>query len=106
MIRIYSSPILAIVMNLKNILQINGIESIITNQYLSAGLGQIPPIECWPILWVTEQDFERASAIIETAERDLSESQEIWICPKCGEEIEGQFTECWNCGAAKNQDRN
>jgi predicted amidophosphoribosyltransferase len=20
-----------------------------------------------------------------------------WKCPTCGEEIEGQFTECWNC---------
>jgi hypothetical protein len=101
MIRIFSSPVLAIVMNLKNILQINGISSTITNQYLSAGVGEIPPIECWPQLWVTEQDFERASAIIETNERDLAELKEIWICPKCGEEIEGQFAECWNCETAK-----
>ena len=21
-----------------------------------------------------------------------------WKCPKCGEEIEGQFTDCWSCG--------
>ncbi len=24
-----------------------------------------------------------------------------WNCPKCGEKIEGQFIECWNCGAIK-----
>ena len=24
-----------------------------------------------------------------------------WTCPKCGEAIEPQFTECWNCGASK-----
>jgi hypothetical protein len=22
-----------------------------------------------------------------------------WICPRCGETIEGQFTECWKCAA-------
>ena len=24
-----------------------------------------------------------------------------WTCPDCGERIEPQFTECWNCGASK-----
>lgn len=24
-----------------------------------------------------------------------------WLCPACGETLEAQFTECWNCGAAK-----
>jgi hypothetical protein len=24
-----------------------------------------------------------------------------WSCPGCGETLEGQFTECWNCGAAR-----
>jgi hypothetical protein len=21
-----------------------------------------------------------------------------WVCPQCGEECEGQFAQCWNCG--------
>ena len=101
MIRIYSAPILAIVQNIKNLLQLNGIASTITNQYLSAGIGEIPPIECWPQLWVEEQDAERASEIIEATKTDGSESRETWVCSKCGEELEGQFTECWNCRTAK-----
>jgi len=24
-----------------------------------------------------------------------------WKCSKCGEELEGQFTSCWKCGATK-----
>ena len=26
-------------------------------------------------------------------------------CPKCGEEVEDQFDECWNCGAERGDDR-
>ncbi len=22
----------------------------------------------------------------------------MWVCPKCGEQIEDQFAACWNCG--------
>jgi Putative prokaryotic signal transducing protein len=102
MIRIYSSPVLAIVSNVKNVLELNGISCTITNEFLSAGAGELPPIEAWPQLWVAEVDAERASEIIETAEKDLGEPQETWVCPKCREEIEGQFSDCWNCGTVRN----
>ena len=26
---------------------------------------------------------------------------ERWRCAQCGESLEGQFTECWNCGASR-----
>jgi len=24
-----------------------------------------------------------------------------WVCVHCGEQVEGQFDVCWNCGAAR-----
>ncbi len=27
------------------------------------------------------------------------EPSKAWICPKCGESIDGQFTECWKCNS-------
>ncbi len=99
--RVYSAPVLALVENVKNVLELNGIESTISNQYLSAVVGEVPPIETWPQLWVKEEDAERAKEIIEAANTDVAESRETWVCPKCGEELEGQFTECWNCGTGK-----
>jgi hypothetical protein len=24
-----------------------------------------------------------------------------WVCPHCGQDVEGQFAACWNCGAAR-----
>jgi hypothetical protein len=101
--RIYSAPALAMVENVKNVLQLNGIRSTITNQYLSAGVGELPPIESWPQLWVAEEDVERASEIIKATGKDLSEPQKTWVCPKCNEEVEDQFTECWNCSTARTE---
>ena len=99
--RIYGAPILAEVENMKNVLELNGIESTITNQYLSVGIGGI---DCNPELWVAERDVERALEIIETTDKYLGESQGAWVCSECNEEGEGQFTECWNCGKSRNRE--
>ncbi|MBN2294462.1 MAG: hypothetical protein JXM70_18680 [Pirellulales bacterium] len=29
-------------------------------------------------------------------------SKSFWHCEKCGEKIEGAFSQCWNCGSYKN----
>lgn len=97
--RVYSSQILALVQNMQNVLKLRGIESMITNQYLSAAVGEIPPIEAWPQLWVANEDVDLAQRIVEEAGKEPPESHEIRICLKCGEEVEGHFTECWNCGS-------
>lgn len=97
--RVYTGQVLALVVNMKNVLKMHNIESEIRNQYLNAAVGEIPPIEAWPQLWVSEEDVEQARIIIEAAEKDPPESSEIVICQKCGEEVEGHFYLCWNCGA-------
>jgi len=96
--RVYSSQILALVQNMHNILKLHGVESMITNQYLSAAVGEIPPIEAWPQLWVADEDLDLAKWIVEEAGKDHPEFHEIRICPKCGEEVDGHFAECWHCG--------
>jgi len=61
-------------------------------------VGEIPFLEAWPELWVAELDFDRAQELIETAVHGEGLAEPLWTCPSCGEEVEGQFTECWNCG--------
>jgi len=100
MLRVYTGQVLALVEIMKEVLSMHNIDSHIKNQYLSGAVGEIPPNESWPQLWVADQDFERALMIIEEAQRDSPESQEMLICSKCGEEVEGQFAVCWNCGTA------
>ncbi len=98
MTRVYSAQVLALVENMRNVLKMHNIESNITNQYLSSAVGEIPPLEAWPQLWVSNRDCKRAKTIIEDAGKEQFES-EVSICRKCGEEVESQFAVCWNCGA-------
>jgi hypothetical protein len=45
MLAIYSAPLSAMVENVKNVLERDGIKCIVSNEYLSAGAGELPPIE-------------------------------------------------------------
>ncbi len=98
---VYSAPNIALVSLFKNILESHGIECWIKNQFLGAAVGDIPPIECWPQLCVDEDKFEEASRIVEEALSSENDQTEPWKCESCGEEIEGQFSECWNCGKSR-----
>jgi len=95
---VYSAPHLFMVHHCKNILSSHGIESIVKNEYLAGGAGELPPTECWPVLCVDERDAERAEAIIQQALTEQPRDKSSWRCPQCGELIEPQFEWCWNCG--------
>ena len=96
---VYSAPNISLVSIFQNILEGSGIRCWLKNQFLSAGVGDLPPIECWPQLCVEDCDFEEAKRIVEEA---LSEKEmTAWKCVSCEELIEGQFTECWKCGKSQ-----
>lgn len=96
---VYSASNISLVSIFQNILEGHGIRCWLKNEFLVAGTGELPPIECWPQLCVDNEDFEAANRIVEEA---LSEKDETaWKCDSCGEDIEGQFTECWNCGKSQ-----
>jgi rubrerythrin len=56
-------------------------------------------------VWVTDDaQFERADALLVSFLRGDHAREfrdQNWRCPKCGENLEGQFTECWSCGARR-----
>ena len=99
MVKVYCAPILAQVEHMKNVLGMYGIEAAVTHQFLSAAVGEIPPIEAWPQLWVSEEDAGRARTVVAEAESEVCGAPAVSICPRCGEEVEGQFAVCWHCGA-------
>jgi hypothetical protein len=47
---VYSAPNISLVSIFQSILKGSGIRCWLKNHYLSAGLGDLPPIECWPQL--------------------------------------------------------
>ena len=86
---------------MQSLLEANGIETFLKNQFGFGGTGELPFVETVPQLFVLhEQDVERAKQIIlEAGERVDAPSN--WTCPQCGTEIEGEFTACWNCTEAE-----
>ena len=102
MIRIYTAQNIALVAPVRNLLEANGIPCILRNDFLSAGRGELPPIECWPEVWVTnDSDAERARELVAEATRGADPAAEPWRCTRCGEEVDAVFAECWNCRAER-----
>ena len=86
----------------KNALEDAGIESIVQGGGLSAVLGAIPvTAETLPTVWVRDEDVDRAKDAIHEFQHPPAPVGEPWKCPKCGEMIEPQFDECWNCGTER-----
>ena len=99
--KLYSAQNPLMVSHLKNILESGGIECVVKNTYLSSAVGELPPIECWPELWVIDDArYAEAQAVLGRALAPLRPVSKPWRCRKCDREVEGQFSECWNCGSS------
>lgn len=83
--------------HVRNVLASAGIAADLRNDRLWSALGEIPVIEAWPQVWVSdERDVGRARQVLRDVERGASAPS--WTCPGCDEWLEGQFTACWHCG--------
>lgn len=96
--KVYENFDLSRVGRMQSVLESNGIQTFVKNQYSSGALGEIPFVEICPQLYVLEEaDVERAKSLLQVdlpAENQASD----WVCPECGIDIEGQFQNCWKCG--------
>ena len=97
--RIHTSKDPLMISHLKNVLATFGINCVMKKMDLISAAGQLPPTECWPELWVVEDEKSvRAKAILKQTLAPLASVKKAWVCKHCDENIEGQFSECWNCG--------
>lgn len=83
-----------------NLLIAAGICAEVRNTYLAGAVGDIPFVEAGPQVWVNAgHDAEAALNVLAAAERAAPDPD--WVCGECGEAIEGQFAQCWRCGAMR-----
>lgn len=83
----------------KEILAKEGIECILKNEQLGVALGEIPFVECYPELWLIDEEvYPRARIFLDNWLKNEVAGLEAWVCPDCGEELEAQFGSCWSCG--------
>lgn len=83
---------------LKELLEGEGIACLLRNEQLFAALGEIPFLECFPELWVVDDEvWPRARLLLDSWLKG-ADNADSWRCPSCGESLEGQFGACWQCG--------
>src|SRR5690606_33741861 len=98
--RIYTHDNIVVLHSVKNILELNNIESFVKNEHTvpvgaQHGIGNI-----FHELWImNDQDYEKAASVIEN-EVENAEPKASWICGHCGEENDGSFEICWKCQQA------
>jgi len=100
----------------QGLLEQEEIQSVIQGEALEGAWANLPLSDrALPSIWVNEPDVAKAQPIVEEymrreqvhahePETEDDKDEKVgptWKCPKCGEEVEEQFDECWNCGTAK-----
>ena len=84
-------------------LEQNGIEATVQGELMWAARGEIPVgPSTGPSVWTWEEQAVEARRLLDQRPKDVPGTP-AWVCPGCGEEVEGQFTDCWNCGAQRAQ---
>jgi len=79
-----------------------GIDCEVRNTMLAGALGEIPFLECAPQVWIRNgRDEARARELI--AQLRSPVAGDPWVCDKCGEVLEPQFAQCWNCAAGRSE---
>ncbi len=87
---------------IRGMLESEGIRAEVRGDQLYGAFGELPVL---PTVWIFDITAESA------AQRLVGEflhgtpahrhRHERWTCPYCNEALEGQFTECWNCGHSR-----
>jgi hypothetical protein len=86
-----------IVYNMRNLLQGEGIETVMKNEFSGGGVGDLPAFDIWPEVWVCDEaQAELAQSILNGVTH--STPSEDWFCGGCQESNGAAFRLCWNCG--------
>jgi hypothetical protein len=85
-------------------LKSRGIKATVLGETLGMARGELPLTqETLPSVWVSESDAEAGLKVVEEwigpGDREAEDGAiAAWHCRYCGEDVEGQFGACWNCG--------
>ncbi len=93
---VYSNESHFLVSNIKNLIEAQGINTFIKNEFAQGAVGEISAFDSWPEVWVIDDvDFDRAEEIVKSSQ--TSNNAADWICKNCSEKNDPSFEICWNC---------
>ena len=86
-----------IVYNMKNMLEAEGIETLIKNEFSGGGVGDLPAFDVWPELWIPSgAQLAQAESILQSVASPAVADD--WFCGGCEEKNDAVFRICWKCG--------
>ena len=98
MIKVFENFDFSRVGQMQSLLESHGILTFMRNEYGSSVVGELPFVEVVPQLFVLEQkDVAKAKELL-LLDLPTETSDEDWVFPECGIDIEGNFSRCWKCG--------
>ncbi|MDZ4359440.1 MAG: DUF2007 domain-containing protein [Variovorax sp.] len=93
--RLAQAPNLAIATVWAHALREEGVAATVQREFLGAVMGQLPPDQCLPEIWIDDaSQYELARHLLHALQ---NRPQRSWLCV-CGEQVEGGFEQCWQCG--------
>ncbi len=97
--KLYTHENRIIIFNLKNVLEDQGIEVIIMNEFASGGAGDLATFDTWPELWIEDDaQFKHAESVLNNIV--YNPKDDYWYCRGCQEKNDASFELCWKCGRA------
>lgn len=99
---VYTNENQFLVNNVKNLIEVQEINTFLKNEFAQGALGEISVFDSWPEVWVSDDsDYERAVEIVKLSQNHSSASD--WTCNNCSEINAISFEICWNCQHANSQ---
>jgi hypothetical protein len=94
--KVYASLNRLLAHHAKNLLEAEGIRCTVLNENVAGAMGEVPFLDCEVEVWVEERFVTHAAAVLD--ERLGSPpAGKPWYCA-CGEWLDAQFAQCWQCG--------
>lgn len=85
-----------LVHNIQNIIENNGISTLLKNEFAAGAVGDLVPHESWLELWlINDVDYDKAMQFINDI--NTNSDQADWLCNRCNETNNGSFEFCWKC---------
>ena len=92
----------------KSILEDHGIQAVVRGENLQLVRGEASLMNAYPEVFVGDDaNMELIKELLTKYEArragNSDDNRPPWTCPKCGEKMEGSFTECWQCAPKDTQ---
>jgi hypothetical protein len=78
-----------------------GVDATVQRAWAGSIAGEIPVDQALPEVWV--MDASRHAEALNLLHELRNPPWQHWACRSCGEQVDGPFEQCWNCGAQRPQ---